>query len=170
MENAARSTAPRSSAAPRPDPLARALPLALAALLLAACERPSPPAPAAPAPSAEPPAAASRPARPGAAPREEGPPPELTLATFRSFTKRRGKEVRRCYEAALQNDPSLRGKLTLTFTIEPGGGVSGVRVARSTFRSDAVPSCVAAVVRGWRTPFRPEEPVDVEYPLDFGAR
>lgn len=146
------------------------LSLALAALLLAACERPPPPA--APAPAAPAPAAAPerRPARPGAAPREEGPPPELTLATFRSFTKRRGKEVRRCYEAALQNEPSLRGKVTLTFTIEPGGGVSGVRVARSTFRSDAVPSCVATVVRGWRTPFRPEEPVDVEYPLDFGPR
>jgi hypothetical protein len=43
-------------------------------------------------------------------------------------------------------------------------------VAKSTFRTREVPSCLAGVVRGWRTPFRPGEPVDVEYPLDFGPR
>jgi outer membrane biosynthesis protein TonB len=90
--------------------------------------------------------------------------------TFGTFTRKRSPEVRRCYEAALAKDPSLGGKVTIAFAIQPGGGVSDVRVARTTFRSSAVPSCVAAVVRGWRTPFRPEEPVDVEYPIDFGHR
>lgn len=148
--------------------------LALAATLLAACGRGAPPPPettAPPAPVAAPaPPAAKAPAASRGARVEDGPAPELTLATFRKFTKKREAEVRRCYEAALQNDPALRGKLTLTFAVLPAGGVSEVRVAKSTFRSSAVPSCVVTVVRGWRTPFRPEEPVDVEYPIDFGPR
>lgn len=36
-------------------------------------------------------------------------------------------EVRRCYEAALASDETLRGKLTVTFAILPGGGVSDAR-------------------------------------------
>lgn len=148
--------------------LARA---ALAAALLAACSKDPAPAPSVqPAsPPAAPPAAAAKAARAGAG-GAAAPAPELTLAAFRGFTKRRSREVRQCYEAALANEPSLRGKVTLAFAILPGGGVSDVRVARSTFRSSAVPSCVASVVRAWRTPFRPDEPVDVEYPIDFGPR
>jgi TonB family protein len=143
------------------------LPAAALAVLLAACGKdpapPPPPAAPGPAPApAAPPRAAAR--------HDEGPAPELTLASFRKFTKGRSKEVRRCYEAALANDPSLRGKVTLAFAILPSGGVSEVRVARSTFRSTAVPTCVASVVRAWKTPFRPEEAVDVEYPIDFGHR
>jgi TonB family protein len=146
------------------------VPLALA-LCLAGCSKdaapPQPPGAAQPpAPAAPPRGETPRPAARG----DEGPAPELTLASFRKFTKQRSKEVRRCYEAALANDPTLRGKVTLTFTVLPGGGVSEVRVARSTFRTAAVPSCVVSVVRGWKTPFRPEAPVDVEYPIDFGAK
>jgi hypothetical protein len=149
---------------------------AAAALLLVACAKEgAPTAPSAPAPTAAPPAApsatpAAPTARAAALRRDLAPAPELTLASFRAFTKKKSPEVRRCYEAALANEPSLRGKVTLAFSILPGGAVSQVRVARSTFRGSAVPSCLASVVRSWRTPFRPEEPVDVEYPLDFGPR
>jgi hypothetical protein len=154
--------------------LARA---AVAAALLAACSRdPAAPAAAAAAPTPSPapvtgaaPAPSPSPPARGAA-RAEAPAPELTLAAFKSFTKKRSAEVRRCYEAALANETSLRGKLTLTFAILPGGGVSEVRVARSTFRSATVPSCIAAVVRAWKTPFRPAEPVEVEYPIDLRPR
>lgn len=150
-------------------------PAAAAALLLAACSR-EPAAPAAPAAAQS--AAPAPPAAPGRktaqAPargaRPEAPAPELTLAAFKSFTKKRSAEVRRCYEAALANDQNLRGKVTLAFAIEPSGGLSEVRVARSTFRTRDVPACIVAVVRGWRTPFRPSEAVEVEYPLDLRPR
>lgn len=145
-------------------------PFAVAGLLLAACSRDPAPAPPASAPPPAPAPAPSAPAPRTPASRASAPAPELTLAAFKSFTKKRNAEVRRCYEAALANDASLRGKVTLAFAILPGGGVSEVRVARSTFRSPSVPSCVASVVRAWKTPFRPDEPVDVEYPLVFGPR
>lgn len=98
------------------------------------------------------------------------PAPELTAASFRSFTRTRSGEVRRCYEAALAKDQALRGKVTLRFAILPSGAVSEVRVARSTLRSRPVSTCLVAVVRGWKTPFRPPEPVDVEYPIDLRPR
>ncbi|HEX9401732.1 MAG TPA: AgmX/PglI C-terminal domain-containing protein [Anaeromyxobacter sp.] len=139
---------------------------ALSALLLCSCSREpvptaAPPAPAAPAASAAPAA------EPKASRRDAGPAPELTGPAFKRFAKGKSAEVRRCYEAALGNDPTLGGKVTIQFAILPSGAVSGVSVARSSFRRDAVPTCVAAVVRGWRTPFRPEEAVTVEYPLSF---
>lgn len=143
---------------------------AAAALLLAACSKdPAVPA-SSPGPASAPPAGAS-PAPRGARPaRPEAPAPELTLASFKSFTRKRSGEVRRCYEAALANDQTLRGKITVAFAILPSGAVSEVRVARSTFRSRDVPSCIVSVVRGWKTPFRPDEAVEVEYPLDLRPR
>jgi TonB family protein len=141
---------------------------ALATAVLLACSK-DPAAPDRTAPPAPPPAPAPQVQRPRA-PRAAAPAPELTLSAFKSYTKKRSAEVRQCYESALANDQTLRGKVTLAFAILPGGGVSEVRVARSTFGSPTVPSCVAAVVRAWRTPFRPPEPVDVEYPLVFKPR
>src|SRR6266542_3839447 len=140
-----------------------------AALLLCSCSRePVERAASTAAPPAAP--AALLPVAPAAAKasrRDAGPAPELTGPAFKRFAKGKSAEVRRCYEAALGNDPTLGGKVTIQFAILPSGAVSGVSVARSSFRRDAVPTCVAAVVRGWRTPFRPEEAVTVEYPLSF---
>ena len=140
---------------------------ACAALVLSSCSREPAPAPAAPqaAPRAAPvPAPASAPkTRRG----EAGPAPELTGPAFKKFAKGRSAEVRRCYEAALANDQTLRGKVTIQFAILPSGAVSDVSVARSSFRKDAVPACIATIVRGWRTPFRPDEAVTVEYPISF---
>lgn len=158
------------------------LALLLALALAAACSKDPAAAGSAPStasPGSAPAAAAAQPATTAARPQpartaavHPAPPaPELTLASFKGFTRRRSADVRRCYEAALAGDASLRGKLTLSFAILPGGGVSDVRVVRSTLpRSSAVPSCVASVVRGWKTPFRPAEPVEVEYPIDLRPR
>ncbi len=140
-----------------------------AALLLCSCSREQveraastaapPAAPAALLPVA--PAAAK------AARRDAGPAPELTAPAFKRFAKGKTAEVRRCYEAALANEPTLTGKLIVQFAILPSGAVSDVSFARSSFRRDAVPTCIVSVVRGWRTPFRPEEAVTVQYPLSF---
>ncbi len=84
--------------------------------------------------------------------------------------RQHASEVRRCYESALSQDERARGKMTLRFTIGQGGGVEGVAVTRSTFARRDVPNCIAAVARTWRTPFRPAEPVEIEYPFSFSPR
>jgi hypothetical protein len=137
---------------------------AAAAALALACSRepaPAPPAPAAPTP---------RPVRPDRGAVPEAPAPELTSAAFRRFADRRAKEVRRCYDAALQGNPALRGRIELRFSVLPSGAISDVEVASTSFRDRAIPACVAEVFRTWRTPFRPEEPVGIEYPLSFSPQ
>jgi len=146
----------------------------LAAALVCACTREAPP-PAAPVPApATAPSAPIAPSAPAATPRERDaparPPPELTTAAFKRFADARRKEVRRCYDAALTKDPALRGKIMLRFAVMPSGAVDEVEVASTSFRNSPIPACVAAVFRGWRTPFRPEEPVGIEYPLSFAPQ
>ncbi len=143
-------------------------------VLLAACER----EPAqAPAPAAQAPAP-SGPASPAATPFEPphpvyDPAPnwgEPDTPKVRRLFEERFPEVRRCYEAELQKHPRSTGKLTLKFTIVESGALRHVTVAKSTFKRPAVPSCVQQVVRRWKTPFHPDEPVAVEYPLSFLPR
>jgi TonB family protein len=144
--------------------------------VLAACRAeppPPPPAAAAPAPVAAP--AATPPAPPArSAPRAAlpGEPDwgEPDMPKIQKLFKQRFAEVKRCYEAELQSDPSAGGKLTLRFTIAETGALQDVAVAKTTFRSREVPACVVEVVRRWRTPFRPAEPVEVEYPFRFSPR
>lgn len=95
------------------------------------------------------------------------PPPALTLESFRAFAETRREEVARCYEAALAGEPALHGRLQLAFPVLPTGAIGAVEVASSTFAGDAVPACVRGAVTRWRTPFRPDEPVGIEYPLVF---
>jgi len=143
----------------------------LALLLLAACGREPAPPPAAAAPPASA-AAPGPPTQPVAQERSGAGPDggEPDMPGVERLFRSRFAEVKRCYEAALQRDAELRGKLTLAFTIVESGAIGRVSVARSTFRRRDVPACVAEVVRRWQTPFRPAEPVEVEYPFSFSPR
>lgn len=131
----------------------------------------------APAPAESPPASRAPPA-PSAPPAE--PPPstyapapdwgEPDMPKVRRLFEARFAEVKRCYEAELQKHPDARGKLTLRFTIVESGALRYVTVAKTTFRRRDVPNCVAEVVRRWKTPFHPSDPVEVEYPFSFSPR
>jgi hypothetical protein len=92
---------------------------------------------------------------------------EPDAAKVKKLFERRFAEVKRCYATVLESEPTTRGKFTLRFVIAPGGELREVSVASSTFRRRDVPDCVAATVRRWRTPFRPQEPVAIEYPFRF---
>ena len=146
----------------------------LAALvLLAACGRepappptPPPPAPAASAVSPYAPAPPAPRAADAAAPDWGEPDMPKVQRIFRS----RFAEVKRCYEAELQRHPDARGRLTLRFEIVESGALRHVSVAKTSFKRRDVPDCVVGVVRRWKTPFRPSEPVEVEYPFSFSPR
>jgi len=137
-------------------------------LVLAACEREPVRAPAASA------VAPSGPAGPGPAPQEPPAPApdwgEPDRAKVEALFRSRFAEVKRCYEAELQSHPDARGKLTLRFEIVESGALRHVSVAKTSFKRRDVPDCVVGVVRRWKTPFRPSEPVEVEYPFSFSPR
>lgn len=54
--------------------------------------------------------------------------------------------LRRCYNKGLAIDPSLKGKVTLTFSVSSYGNVAG----EATGISPQVDSCVATQIKSWR--------------------
>ena len=62
------------------------------------------------------------------------------------------KEVRRCYEAGLARDATLKGRVSITFTISPTGSVAATEVSESTMKDAAVAPCIAAEVMTWTFP------------------
>jgi TonB family protein len=83
------------------------------------------------------------------------------------FVRARTGAIRACYEARLRIDPGLEGRIRVRFRILETGGISDVTAKEDTLGSPDVAACVIAVMRTWRSPFRPPEAVPVEYPFHF---
>jgi TonB family protein len=95
--------------------------------------------------------------------------PEPDAARLRAFVRGRSRQLRDCYQRALKRDSSAGGKATLRFTIEPCGQLTSVEIASRRGKVDEAAACAVTALRGWTTPFRPVEPVTVEYPVAFSA-
>ena len=74
---------------------------------------------------------------------------------------RHRSEIRWCYEAALQRNPGLRGKVTMAFNIQPNGVVSYAGTKESTVGDSALENCIASKIKTWIFP-KPEAPVVTE--------
>lgn len=75
--------------------------------------------------------------------------------------------LRRCYEDALKQDPTLAGDLKLEVSVGPSGAVSQLKLAGS-LAGHAVAQCVAGVVKALPLPPPPKgTKVTVSYPLSF---
>jgi hypothetical protein len=152
--------------------------LAVPALLglLSACSSP-PQQPVAPTPTAAEPAGREPYAKrlagsaaPEAVPcADPGAGPEPDAARLRAFVRRRSSQLRDCYQRALKRDADGGGKATFRFTIGTCGELTDVVIASRRGKVDGAAACVSGAMRGWRTPFRPTEPVSVEYPIAFSA-
>lgn len=68
-------------------------------------------------------------------------------------------EVRHCYAMGLQHDPTLRGSLTVVWTITQEGRATGVAVAGPGFDT-VVDACTVASVGRWKFP-KTREPTAV---------
>lgn len=67
-----------------------------------------------------------------------------------------------CYESLLKLNPEAKGKLTLTFVIEPTGRVSEVTPKVTGFQDDTFEQCVKDRVKRWKFKMEDQEdPVDV---------
>jgi len=85
---------------------------------------------------------------------------ELIQRTIR----RHMNEVRFCYERELASNPSLEGRVAVTFLIDATGTVRQANAAAEGMSS--VGSCVAGAVRRWTFP-EAEGPTGVTYPFVF---
>jgi len=72
-----------------------------------------------------------------------------------------------CYERALNTNPSLRGKVKVSFTIGATGGVAGCTVVQNTLGDSMVGACVCSKIQRIRFPKPDEGTVTVSYTFVF---
>jgi TonB family protein len=79
--------------------------------------------------------------------------------------------IRACYERELKRNPTLAGKVTIQFTIEQRGNVTGVKVTDNTTGDTAVGQCVANAVQNFRFNPGPDGgSVTFSYPFVFAPQ
>jgi TonB family protein len=84
-----------------------------------------------------------------------------------AFVRARMGLIKACYENALKRNPTLKGKISIRFTILETGGLTDISTAQNSLGSAEVAACIMNTMRAWRTQFRPSGPVTVEYPFVF---
>lgn len=72
-----------------------------------------------------------------------------------------------CYEIEAQKDPTLRGGVTVSWTIDPAGAVTSATLAGSTIHNPRVEGCVLRQVRSWHFPSS-ESASQATFPFSFG--
>lgn len=93
---------------------------------------------------------------------------EFDAATVQRQIKQRLKSITRCYEAELRKNPSLAGKVTVTFTIQERGNVTDARASENTTGSPGVADCVTRTISRFRFNPGPDGgSVTFRYPFVF---
>ncbi len=93
---------------------------------------------------------------------------EFDAALVQRQIKQRIKSITRCYESELRKNPSLAGKVTVTFTIQERGNVTGAKASENTTGSAAVADCVTRTISRFRFNPGPEGgSVTFRYPFVF---
>jgi len=75
--------------------------------------------------------------------------------------------LRACYELEEQKDPTLKGGVTASWTIDPSGAVTSATIASSTIHNARVEGCVLRQVRTWHFPSS-DSPSQPMFPFTFG--
>lgn len=90
------------------------------------------------------------------------------LETALSF---RTKQAHRCYDTALSQDPTLKGKVTVGVRVGTNGQVCpGVSIVSNEMGSSAVGNCVVNYFRGQSFPAPRGGCADVQIPINFVPR
>lgn len=96
---------------------------------------------------------------------------DFDAALVVAMIKKRIGAIRACYEKELKRNPTLAGKVTIEFTIQPQGNVTGVQVKQNTTGDDNVGTCVKNAVGGFRFSPGPEGgSVSFSYPFVFAPQ
>lgn len=92
----------------------------------------------------------------------------LTRDQVEAVIRRHLGQIRYCYEKSLQQSPTLRGRVSVGFTIQSRGLVQRADVRSSTLNSTELEGCVLNQIKKFRFP-KPVAGVQVkvEYPFHF---
>lgn len=94
---------------------------------------------------------------------------KIDQASVYSVIRRRIGGVRYCYESQLKTNPSLAGKIRVSFTIGSTGSVTSCSVVSNSMGDVMVQECVARMVRRWQFPPPDEGVVTVGYTFIFSS-
>jgi outer membrane biosynthesis protein TonB len=78
-----------------------------------------------------------------------------------------GRTARHCYDQALENNPGLKGRVTVAVRVGPTGLICAASVASSTLSDPGVGSCVARRFMGAQVAAPQNGCVDAQVPLNF---
>ena len=93
---------------------------------------------------------------------------EFDAALVQRQIKQRLKSITRCYESELRTNPSLSGKVTVTFTIQERGNVTDAKASENTTGSPGVADCVTRTISRFRFNPGPDGgSVTFRYPFVF---
>jgi hypothetical protein len=98
------------------------------------------------------------------APTVEG---DLSADVIKSEMNKRLRSLKDCYDRALKRNPSLKGKIVLSFEIQESGRISSLNLEDDSVGSAEVKSCIAERARSWRFPQPSGGSVFVSFPLVF---
>lgn len=100
--------------------------------------------------------------------REPPPPPGYcSAANIKRVIGRREGSFRFCYERELQLEPTLKGRVTVRFTIDEGGLVTKLGILSSTLKNRRVETCILGKFRGMRFDKPKGGVCIVKWPLKF---
>lgn len=92
----------------------------------------------------------------------------LTREQVEEVINRNMGQIRYCYEKGLQVEPSLKGRVAISFVVGARGSVTSARVQHSSVGSRQLEGCIVGRLKGFRFP-RPVAGVNVQvqYPFSF---
>lgn len=92
----------------------------------------------------------------------DGPTPDAQ--SIRDTVRQYSPQVKYCYEDRLRQNPSLEGRVEVSWTID-GGTVRSVDTVRNTTGDRELASCIADKTRYWK--FGPQVAGEVQWPFVF---
>jgi Ca-activated chloride channel family protein len=88
---------------------------------------------------------------------------DIDRSIIHRVVKAHFREIHACYETSLKTDPSVHGKVTVTFTIEKDGKVN---VVKAEGVEDTLDRCIEGRFRTFEFPKGPS-PATIVYPFLF---
>lgn len=67
-----------------------------------------------------------------------------------SVVQSHSRALQDCYKQELKYDPTIKGKISVRFTLNPDGIVTGASLVTSTLNSPRMESCILNRIKGWR--------------------
>ena len=97
----------------------------------------------------------------------DGPCKGKVTGTLQAALRARAGYARRCYERALRQNPTLRGRLTVNVTVGAAGQVCSATISNNTLGDSTVSSCALGAFRGATLPPPQGGCVNTAVPVNF---